>query len=140
MADRTGLKDDPTGMGLLSTALEEQQASTEQEGVWKCSCGQPLKDTNALGGHIARKKNKADHKSMGFIPSPKPAPAQSPVVPAQNTSAPAEEEKQETKAQGKGKKLAVSGKTTGNFDQAAFLVVTPKEFRTQSSSCGRHRR
>ena len=143
------LQDDPTGLGRLSTALEEQQAATEQEGTWQCTCGQVFKTSDGLGGHIGRKKNKADHKTMGFVPTPKaaPAPVQPPVVPvqgnpvpAQNTSAPVKEEKQETKAQGKGKKLAVSGKTTGNFDQAAFLVVTPKEFRTQSSSCGRPRR
>jgi hypothetical protein len=94
---------------------------------------------NALGGHVARKKNRADHKSAGFVPTPKPAlvPAQSHVVPAQensapvqNTSAPAQEEKQETK---KGKKLIASGKATPSFDQAVFLVVTPKEFKTQSS-------
>ena len=86
MAVRTDLKSDPTGLELLSTALEEGKSTSSErepvalenkltsserestEGVWRCSCGQNFPNMNSLGGHIGRKKNKADHKSLGLGP------------------------------------------------------------------------
>jgi len=108
---RTNLDSDPTGL---------EQESTE--GVWRCSCRQNFRDMGGLGGHIGRQKDKTNHKSLGFGP---------PLEPVQTGSTPVQEGK--PKVKNKGTSGDKTGRITNDFDQAAFIVVTPKEFKTSSS-------
>jgi hypothetical protein len=82
-AVRTCLELEPTSTEQESTSVEVKQTALEQEsaattgGVWRCSCGQEFGKMEAIGGHISRKKNKADHKNLGFGPSLKVTQARS---------------------------------------------------------------
>jgi hypothetical protein len=143
MAVRTDLESDPTGLELLSTALEEDESTSSEresvaledkptsserestEAVWRCSCGQPFPNMNALGGHIGRQKDKIYHKSLGFG-----SPVQTPSTPVRTTSNLVEEVK--PKVKNKGTSGEKTTRTTTNFDEATFIVVTPKEFKTSS--------
>ena len=114
---RSSLKDDPTGLELLSSALEEDNSSgseqesaasegkpsgSEQEsteGVWRCSCGQNLLNIGGLGGRIVRQKDKANQESLGFRPpvqtssapvQTRSKPVQATLTPAQTSSTPAQ--------------------------------------------------
>ena len=79
----------------------------------------------AIAGHIARKKNRAKHSSLGFVPHSELA--QDSSTPAQNDSAPT----QESKPQVDGKKLGGEkvGRTTTEIDEAAIIAIAPKEFK-----------
>jgi hypothetical protein len=132
---RTDLESDPTGLELLSTALEDKPTSSERESTddaWRCSCGQPFPNMNALGGHIGRQKDKANHKSLGFGPPVQTpsAPAQTASTPAQATSDLAEEVK--PKVKNKGTSGEKTGRITTDIDDAAIIAVAPKEFKTSS--------
>ena len=139
---RTNLDSDPTGLELMSTALEEVRTDTEQEpatGVegdaWRCSCGQVFKKFEGIGGHIGRKKDKANHKNLGFGPPLKAVQPSSTLVrtgseAVQPSSVSVQLSK--SKSKGKGTSGEKTTRTITNFDEAAFIVVTPKEFKTSS--------
>ena len=104
------------------------EATGTEEGVWRCSCGDEFETMEGIGGHISRKKNRADHKNMGFGPSLKAVQASS--NPAQTSS----EAVSESKPKIKDKKPVgeKTGRTTTNIDEASVIVVSPKEFKTSS--------
>lgn len=82
----------------------------------------------AIGGHIARKNNKADHKNLGLGLSSNLVRTSS--EPVDTSSNPVEENKSTAKAKKPtGEKV---GRTTTNIDEASLIVVSPKEFKTSS--------
>ena len=140
MAVRTNLDTDPTGLELMSTALEdetrtdtEQEQTTRVEGnVWRCSCGQVFKKFEGVGGHIGRQKNKADHKNLGLGPPFKAVQPSSTLVRTNSEAVQPSSESVELKAKGKkstGEKLT---RITTNLDEASLIVVSPKEFKPSS--------
>ena len=128
----------PTGTEVKATGTEASATGTKAEStdttgwVYKCSCSQEFGKMEAIGGHIARKNNKADHRNLGFGPSFKATQSRS--VPAQSRSIPAQgrsEAVKEVKAEAKGRKSTgeKTGRVTANLDKASLIIVLPKRIQ-----------
>jgi len=136
----------------VSAARIEEQEPVDQTGwVYRCSCGKDYDTVSKLGGHCQlNRKDKSNHKGIGFGP-PREVKG-SPVVAGngevaelyvsdkdRGIASKAEEEPKDKGGRPKGA-VGAPGRVTGDVNQAAFIVVTPKEFRTQSSLIWRAQR